>query len=425
MKIHPTFVLILFLVQVHAQNNTFPTSGNVGIGTTNPLSKLTVKGHVNIGDDGNYRLRTRHVDGKNLTDRNVGSLYLNYNTGQKVLIGWGNTAPASDLVLAGRLGIGTTSPIHHIDVINQHQATESFLRFRVKDAPNDYFQIANTTGAAGQFIPLIKGHRTSDNRYSISVMGSTADTNDTGSNAVVNFDARRTASPIQNRPLFVWTSYTDKKMTMLANGNLGIGTTSPSEKLEIEATNPTHAIFKGSHTGIQGIQVERSGGDHIRLVTNYTGYGGGLESSSKLRFAVNGNTLDTPSMMLNESGNLGIGTTNPGTYKLAVRGKIRAEEIKVETGWADYVFQEDYNLPTLDQVENHIKTKGHLINIPSAKEVAENGVQLGEMNKLLLEKIEELTLYLIDMKKENQNQQEQLIKMKEELSFLKKSIKNE
>ncbi|UOY06002.1 hypothetical protein L0P88_18955 [Muricauda sp. SCSIO 64092] len=97
--------------------------------------------------------------------------------------------------------------------------------------------------------------------------------------------------------------------------------------------------------------------------------------------------------------NLGIGTTNPGTYKLAVKGKILAEEIKVETGWADYVFKEDYDLPTLQEVEKHIKEKGHLINIPSAQEVKENGIELGEMNKLLLEKIEELTLYCIQQEK--------------------------
>jgi hypothetical protein len=105
-------------------------------------------------------------------------------------------------------------------------------------------------------------------------------------------------------------------------------------------------------------------------------------------------------MRLNQDGNLGIGTTNPGIYKLAVKGKIRAEEIKVETGWADYVFKEGYDLPTLEEVEQHIKETGHLINIPSAKEVEENGIELGEMNKLLLEKIEELTLYVIELKKE-------------------------
>lgn len=112
--------------------------------------------------------------------------------------------------------------------------------------------------------------------------------------------------------------------------------------------------------------------------------------------------------------NLGIGTTNPGSWKLAVKGKIRAEEIKVETGWADYVFKEDYDLPTLEEVEKHIKEKGHLINIPSAKEVEENGIQLGEMNKLLLEKIEELTLYVIQVKNENDRLKLDMEKLKSE-----------
>ena len=104
-------------------------------------------------------------------------------------------------------------------------------------------------------------------------------------------------------------------------------------------------------------------------------------------------------------GDIGIGTTTLDGYQLAVKGKIRAEEIKVDTGWADYVFEEGYDLPTLEEVEQHIKEKGHLINIPSAKEVAENGVQLGEINKLLLEKIEELTLYILIQDKQIQKLQ--------------------
>lgn len=101
-------------------------------------------------------------------------------------------------------------------------------------------------------------------------------------------------------------------------------------------------------------------------------------------------------------GSIGIGTSNTSSYKLSVKGKIRAEEIKVETGWSDYVFEEGYDLPTLEEVERHINEKGHLINIPSAKEVEENGIELGEMNMKLLEKIEELTLYVIELKKENE-----------------------
>ncbi len=89
---------------------------------------------------------------------------------------------------------------------------------------------------------------------------------------------------------------------------------------------------------------------------------------------------------------VGIGTRDTQGYKLAVNGKIRAKEIKVDTGWSDFVFYDNYELPTLIEVENHIKEKGHLKDIPSAKEVEENGIFLGEMDAKLLQKVEELTL---------------------------------
>ena len=98
---------------------------------------------------------------------------------------------------------------------------------------------------------------------------------------------------------------------------------------------------------------------------------------------------------MNIDGDVGIGTTNTDGWKLAVSGKVRAKEINVETEWSDFVFENDYKLPTLQEVENHIKEKGHLQDIPSAKEVAENGIYLGEMDSKLLQKIEELTLYAI------------------------------
>lgn len=96
------------------------------------------------------------------------------------------------------------------------------------------------------------------------------------------------------------------------------------------------------------------------------------------------------------SGNIGIGNVALTDYKLGVDGKLRAREVRVDIDqWADYVFHNNYLLPTLDEVKTHIKEKGHLINVPSAEEIEANGIELGEMNKLLLEKIEELTLYIL------------------------------
>lgn len=103
----------------------------------------------------------------------------------------------------------------------------------------------------------------------------------------------------------------------------------------------------------------------------------------------------------NNDGNVGIGTSTPdAAYRLSVNGKIRAKEIKVESGWADYVFQKNYKLPALDQVNAFINKNKHLPEIPTEKEIAENGLALGEMMKLQMKKIEELTLYLIEKDKE-------------------------
>ena len=111
------------------------------------------------------------------------------------------------------------------------------------------------------------------------------------------------------------------------------------------------------------------------------------------------------------TGEVAVGvSTVPSGYKMAVDGKLITEEVRVELSgtWPDYVFEEDYDLPTLEEIQQHIAANGHLPNIPSAKEIEAEGIQLGEMNKLLLEKIEELTLYIIKQEErisilENQN----------------------
>ncbi len=122
-------------------------------------------------------------------------------------------------------------------------------------------------------------------------------------------------------------------------------------------------------------------------VTTDTSSGGGSGSS------VWSETGSTASY----NGSVAIGTAAvPSGYRLAVEGHIRAREVRVDQDtWPDYVFQKDYPLASLGKIEEHIKEKGHLPNMPSAKEVRANGMEIGEMNRLLLEKIEELTLHAI------------------------------
>jgi len=114
-------------------------------------------------------------------------------------------------------------------------------------------------------------------------------------------------------------------------------------------------------------------------------------------------------MFLSQSGNLGIGTLDTGIHRLAVEGSIGAREIKVlPSGWSDYVFNKEYSLPTLEEVELYINQFGHLKDIPSAKDVEENGILLGKMDSKLLLKIEELTLYIIEQNKKIVDLQDQV-----------------
>ncbi|UPK72821.1 hypothetical protein [Chitinophaga filiformis] len=123
-------------------------------------------------------------------------------------------------------------------------------------------------------------------------------------------------------------------------------------------------------------------------------------------------------------GNLGIGTRNTGTSKLAVEGTIAARRVKVTaaTTWPDFVFDAGYKLPSLQEVEAYVKANKHLPNVPSAVEVAKDGQDVGEMNKILLQKIEELTLHLIEQEKQNIAQQKQIKLLTEDVERLREKV---
>lgn len=139
-----------------------------------------------------------------------------------------------------------------------------------------------------------------------------------------------------------------------------------------------------------------------------------------------GKSYSSPYMVFKKTGNVGIGTKNPKS-KLTVNGKIHAKEVLVDLNIpADYVFEKyyngksdlksDYTMPTLEEVASFTKKNNHLPAIPSAKEIKENGLKVGEMTNLLLQKIEELTLYTIE-------QQKAIKALKEEVNTLKSNTK--
>ena len=149
---------------------------------------------------------------------------------------------------------------------------------------------------------------------------------------------------------------------------------------------------------------------------NETGYAATMSATTPAAggsspWSVSGSTIYL------EEGNVAIGTTSvPTGYHFAVDGKMIAEEIEVKMSdnWADFVFEQDYMLQPLDDIETFIKEHKHLPEIPSADEVQEKGVNLGEMQVKLLKKVEELTLYMIELKKENKAMKEELRAIKNE-----------
>ncbi|KXX71264.1 tail fiber protein [Flammeovirga sp. SJP92] len=207
-------------------------------------------------------------------------------------------------------------------------------------------------------------------------------------------------------------------MRMDYRGHVGIGTITPTSKFLIKQSTEKESTSGLSIQDLATRTINIYGeGAAGRQVISTTG------TNNPLAFILNG----TEAMRMDYRGHVGIGTTNLSDFKLSVKGKIRAEEVKVYTGWADYVFEEDYNLKTLSEVEAHIKEHKHLPDVPSAKEVEENGVNVGETEAMLLRKIEELTLYTIEQEKEISNLKNELREvqdLKNELKSLKEMIQS-
>lgn len=130
-------------------------------------------------------------------------------------------------------------------------------------------------------------------------------------------------------------------------------------------------------------------------------------------------------LVTNNSGFVGIGTDAPNEM-LSVNGNIRAHQIKVESTastWPDYVFKNDYQVPTLVETEKFIKENGHLPEVPKAETVEKEGYSLNEMDKILLKKVEEITLHLIKKDKEIIKQQDEIDNLKSIVEQMQTKIK--
>ncbi|MDI9258258.1 MULTISPECIES: hypothetical protein [Flavobacterium] len=409
--------LLLSGIFGYAQN-TFPTGvgTNVGIGTTSPSTRLqitsatagtsgvrltnmtsataTTTGNskaLSVDSNGNIILtpvlntassaqNIYNTDGTLTSNRNISlnSFNLNFNVptaGSNLFINGTN----------GNVGIGNVLPTTRLDVTGGIKAKTLWASNTATSATSfptslDYMKNSYVLGA---------GYEMTDPNFSGGVR------------RMINFYDYHAWSPeiSANDDLFSLNIVDrNNKERLVFYGNKSGGPSNGQSNFIIQNKN-AQEIFKLRDDGNDNIYLQMGRANSRFILGGYGDYAPGVGH----KLSVQGGSAFIEGNIITH-GNIGIGSTTfvdgSDSYRLSVKGALRADRVRVYTTWADYVFFKDYSLPSLEEVEQHIKVKGHLKDIPSAKEVEANGIELGEMNKLLLQKIEELTLYMIEMNKE-------------------------
>lgn len=369
--------------------------GKVGIGTIYPRSLLDVRGDISLGAwHENHGTRKIGIfDGVNFTGgMEIENTTLTGTYSQKVHFithhvsnGYGRRMTIDE---DGKIGIGINEPGSklHINDVNgmQNVPSSDLVLSRVWN---------NSLDTRASSIFHYYSTTTGNDNLAFAVSGNG------GTNGAPN-------------------SLSQIKMMIQGNGNVGIGTSTPSQKLSVAGTTGLYgnSIFSPNQSGANGT---------VSIGTPTIFANSMLNVKSNLQY---GAFIDAPSSsealhvegMTRINGEVGIGIAPSSVYLLAVGGKIICTELRVQaTPFPDYVFDASYNLKPLEEVEQHILTHHRLPNMPPATEVESDGMNVGGIQLKLVEKVEELTLYLLQQQKELKAQKQEIEQLRTQLNTSK------
>lgn len=417
------------------RNWVFNNTDSIGIGTTSPDEKLHIlNGKIYVQD--NRTGQNPHVifDVPNVADNEGGLQFkrsgdtlaaLNYvedpGYANYLKFSVGSPGKGNELTVNtnGEVGIGTRNPLGQLhlipytgdnlvirDVDGMIQFTKPATFIGDVDAKKAFIQLANTND-------LRMGTNSGNNTGKVIFRTNATDRVAIDQDGEVGIG---TITPLAK--LHIPTGQ-DADLSSTTNGYimLGAGNTTSllldNNEIMVRNTNSTPGTLAiqndGGEVTVGARTTINKGGEALKLNgadPQMTFYQNGVfksfieQSNNGLYMGVNGGNL-----RLDATGQVAIGGIVPAAsaYKLTVTGKIICEELKVKlvsSGWPDYVFDQKYKLKTLSEVEQFIAKNKHLPNIPSAAEVEKNGIEVGDMQKKMMEKIEELTLYIIDLQKQ-------------------------
>lgn len=372
-------------------NNLTWERGNVGIGVREPRATLHVNGDIRFDylSGSGQRMVVADPSGVLSTQQTLwrtGNNGIIYYNGGKVGIGTSN--PEADFHVNGHIKSTNFRTINYSTIIGE-EANSGHRSIVIGNKAgagellsNDQVAIGHQAGQnnTGDFQIAMGGSAGYNNSGDRTLsLGFGANKDNTG-NDVIAIGFRAGEGNTQDNQFIVQQQFTQQSRAPLIQGNftsgmVGIGTSSPQQKLHVAGT-----------TRIDGNVELRNGHRFMGTITNHSLY---LRTNNTNQLTILGN------------GNVGIGIAPSSNVKLTVNGKILATEVEVVSQiQSDFVFEPDYELMSLYEIESFVKENKHLPEIPSMHEFAEQGQNLAKVQDLMLRKIEELTLHIINQQKE-------------------------